>query len=212
MLAVSPIGQRLVRFQRALFTNLGRNHMPKVVAIDSNKPRRILDIVQSHDGEQILIWTQYDEAGEILERLIPGSIHLTGKTKQQDRLDILESFRNGKIQILISKPRLLGTGLNLQFLSVCIFSWSKDSFEEFYQAVGRLQRYGQTKQVRIYIPFTDLEAPMLQNVMRKQKDYLDDSAYQEELYVESLMDELNAFSNSTQSAEISHVEEFMPEI
>lgn len=187
--------------------------MPKVIAIDSNKPRRILDIVQSHNGEQILIWTQYDEEGEILHRLIPGSIHLTGKTKQQDRLDILENFRNGKIQILISKPRLLGTGLNLQFLSVCIFSWSKDSFEEFYQAVGRLQRYGQTKQVKIYIPFTDLEAPMLQNVMRKQKDYLDDSAYQEKLYVESLLDELNAFSDSTQTAsDTSQAEEFMPEI
>src|SRR5574343_1376955 len=116
MSAALPTGPKLARFLRASFINQGRNRMPKVIAIDSNKPRRILVIVQSHNGEQILIWTQYDEEGEILHRLIPGSIHLTGKTKQQDRLDILESFRNGKIQILISKPRLLGTGLNLQFL------------------------------------------------------------------------------------------------
>lgn len=169
--------------------------MSKVIPISSKKPGHILQIVSNHPGEQILIWTQYDEEGSILERLIPGAVHLTGKTKQKDRLSILERFRKGEIDVLISKPRLLGTGLNLQFLHICVFSWSKDSFEEFYQAVGRLQRYGQKGQVKIYIPYTELESPMLQNVMRKQKDYLDDSQFQEKLYIECLLDDLKAFAN-----------------
>ena len=114
--------------------------------------------------------------------------------KQSDRIRIIEDFRFGKIRLLISKPRLMGTGLNLQFLSICIFSWSKDSFEEFYQAVGRLQRYGQKGQVKIYIPYTELEKPMLDNVMRKQRTYLEDSEYQEKLYIESLLDDLKEFS------------------
>jgi DNA modification methylase len=164
--------------------------------IDSNKPARILDIVQLNPGEQVLIWTQFDEEGEILSRLMPDAIHLTGKTKQEDRIQIIEDFRLGKIRLLISKPRLLGTGLNLQFLSICIFSWSKDSFEEFYQAVGRLQRYGQKGQVKIYIPYTELEKPMLDNVMKKQRTYLEDSEYQEKLYIESLLDDLRDFTAS----------------
>lgn len=167
----------------------------RVIRIDSNKPQRILNIIQSHEGEQVLIWTQFDEEGEILHQMIGGSVLLTGKTKQEKRIEILEDFRHGKIQTLISKPRLLGTGLNLQFLSVCIFSWSKDSFEEYYQAVGRLQRYGQKKRVKIYIPFTDLEKPMLHNVMNKQKTYLDDSGFQEQLYIESLLDDLIEFTS-----------------
>ena len=167
--------------------------MSKITKIDSNKPGTILDIVNSHPGEQILIWTQYDEEGEILHRLMPGSVHLTGKTKQETRTQIIEDFRAGNIRLLIVKPRLFGTGLNLQFLSICIFSWSKDSFEEFYQAVGRLQRYGQKNQVKIYIPYTDLEKPMLDNVMKKQRTYLEDSEYQEKLYIESLMDDLKKF-------------------
>src|SRR5574343_1214616 len=142
--------------------------MQVAVKISSNKPQRILDIVNDHVGDQVLIWTQFDEEGDILNQIIPGSVHLTGKTRQKDRLSIIESFRKGELRTLISKPRLLGTGLNLQFLHICIFSWSKDSFEEFYQAVGRLQRYGQKEQVKIYIPYTDLEYPMLSNVMRKQ--------------------------------------------
>jgi DNA modification methylase len=169
--------------------------MSNVIQIDSKKPLAIADIVAAHSDEQVLIWTQYDEEGDILHRLLPGSIHLTGKTSQDKRIQILDDFRKGFLRVLISKPRLLGTGLNLQFLSVCVFSWSKDSFEEFYQAVGRLQRYGQKKQVGIYIPYTDLEKPMLANVMAKQKTYLGDSTFQERLYVESLLDELREFAN-----------------
>lgn len=168
--------------------------MRKVIPINSNKPAMIQSIVDRHAGEQILIWTQFDEEGEILHRLMPESVILTGKTKTENRVEILEDFRKGNIRILISKPELLGTGLNLQFLSVCIFSWSKDSFEEFHQAVGRLHRYGQKNKVKVYIPYTDLEAPMLKNVMRKQKDFQEDSDFQEQLYIESLLEDLKDFA------------------
>lgn len=162
----------------------------RVIKIESNKPGTIAEICQTHHGEQILIWTQFDEEGDILAVLLPGSVHLTGKMKQEKRLQVLEDFRRGIVSILIVKPRLMGSGLNLQFCSVCIFSWSADSWEAFYQAVGRIHRYGQKKRVKIYIPYTDLEKPMLQNVMRKKSDYLEDATFQEQLYIESLMDDL----------------------
>lgn len=179
--------------------------------IDSNKPRHISEIVSSHPGEQIIIWTQYDEEGDILNRLIPSAVHLTGKTKQTDRLSILEDFRKGKIRVLISKPRLLGTGLNLQHCHICIFSWSADSFESYYQAVGRIQRYGQKDQVKVYIPHTQAELPMLENVMRKQKDYLDDSSFQEQLYLESLLDDLKRFAAKNIPAKVDTSETIIPD-
>jgi DNA modification methylase len=182
-----------------------------VTAIESNKPSRIAEIVERHKDEQVLIWTQYDEEGEILNRLIPELFHLTGKTKQSKRLEIIEDFRTGRLRVLASKPRLLGTGLNLQHCSVCIFSWSADSFESFYQAVGRLQRYGQTRKVRIYIPFTDLEKPMLENVMRKQGEYLEDSSFQEKLYIESLLDDLKEYEAQPE-VEIKADEPLLPDI
>ena len=168
--------------------------MRKIIPIESKKPGRIADIVASHPDEQILIWTQFDEESAILSRLIPNAVVLTGTTNQKDRIDIIDNFRLGKIRVVISKPALMGSGLNLQFLHICIFSWSSDSWEEYYQAIGRLQRYGQKEQVKVYIPYTDLEAPMLQNVMRKQQENLEDSDYQEKLYVESLLDELKDFA------------------
>ncbi len=182
------------------------------LALSSNKPQRIAEIVDSHEGEQVIIWTQFDEEGEILQALIPNSVHLTGKiTKQEVRLKILEDFRQGRIQVLIVKPRLMGTGLNLQHCRICIFSWAADSFEALYQAIGRLHRYGQKEQVLVYIPHTALERPMLENVMRKQADYIEDAQFQERLYVECLLDDLQAFANRTLQIETEE-EEPLPDI
>jgi DNA modification methylase len=183
-----------------------------VTQIESNKPTRIADIVADHPNEQVIIWTQYDEEGDILVRLIPDAIHLTGNTKQSLRLKILDEFRKGQLRILISKPRLLGMGLNLQHCHICIFSWSADSFESYYQAVGRIQRYGQTEQVKVYIPYTKAELPMLENVMRKQKDYLEDSSFQEHLYIESLLDDLKQYAAKNIPAKINTTETILPDV
>jgi DNA modification methylase len=181
------------------------------IQIDSRKPARIAEIVNGiHQDDQVMIWTQFDEESEIIAKLIPDAVVLSGKTKKELRLIILENLRVGNLRVLISKPSIVGTGLNLQFLSVCVFSYSTDSFEQFYQAVGRLQRYGQKKQVKIYIPYTELEKPMLDNVMRKQKTYLEDSEYQEKLYIESLLDELREFTSKTMQVS-SNDETFLPD-
>lgn len=180
-------------------------------SLASNKPARIAEIVATHPEEQIIIWTQFDEEGEILQSLIPNSVHLTGKAKQETRLRVLEDFRQGGIQVLIVKPRLMGTGLNLQHCHICIFSWAADSFESLYQAIGRIHRYGQKEQVRVYIPFTDLEKPMLDNVMRKQADYIEDAGFQERLYVECLLNDLQAFANKKLDLPVRK-ESWLPEI
>ena len=114
---------------------MGRMIMRKVIPINSRKPARIAEIVNViHAGDQVVIWTQFDEESEILGRLIPDAAVISGKTKQTARIEALENLRTGKIRVLITKVRLFGTGLNLQHLSVCVFSYSNDSFEQFYQA------------------------------------------------------------------------------
>ena len=68
---------------------------------------------------------------------------------------------------LITKPKILGFGLNLQICTRQIFSGIKDSYEEFYQAVKRSNRVGSTKPLDVHIPVTELEVPFVENVLRK---------------------------------------------
>lgn len=169
----------------------------KTAYVESNKPKAIREVVMKHRPEQVLIWVVYDAEGDILKEELEQQglkvAHITGSTKEEDRLDQIEQFRAGKIDIMISKPRILGFGLNFQFCRIAIFSGLDDSYEKYFQAVKRIHRYGQTKQVLIYHIYTAYEYVILANVLGKQKQNEQDFAYQEMLYRESLVDELKYF-------------------
>lgn len=112
---------------------------------------------------------------------------LSGKQKDGERAEIIEKFRKGEITVLISKAKLLGYGMNFQNVGSMIFSGWDDSFENFYQAVRRAVRYGQTKQVRVHLPFIpELELAQLDNVLRKETQFVEMIERQESAYIEAM--------------------------
>jgi hypothetical protein len=168
-----------------------------ITYVDSNKPRRIAEIVQSHLPEQVIVWVVFDTEGDIIQEELSKigieSTHITGKVKPDDRVELIEQFRHGELQVVISKPRILGFGLNFQFCRIAVFSGLNDSYEQYYQAVKRIHRYGQDRQVLIYHIYTSYEEVILYNVLRKQEETLRDFDYQEKLYINSLYHELKQF-------------------
>jgi hypothetical protein len=96
----------------------------------------------------------------------------------------IEAFKSGAVKVLISKPKVLGFGLNLQVCTRQIFSGLKDSYEEFYQAVKRSNRIGSTKPLNVHIPVTELEVPFVDNVLRKANRVEQDTTEQESLFRE----------------------------
>ena len=85
---------------------------------------------------------------------------------------------------LISKPRILGFGLNLQVATRQVFSGLQDSYEEFYQCVKRSNRIGSTKPLNVHIPVTELEEPMVENVLQKAHRVEQDTREQEAVFRE----------------------------
>lgn len=70
---------------------------------------------------------------------------------------------------LISKPSMFGYGLNLQQCNHMVFVGLSDSWEQFYQAVRRCWRFGQTKPVHVHIIAADVEGAVLANIKRKEQ-------------------------------------------
>lgn len=101
-----------------------------------------------------------------------------------DREDTIERFKCGEIRTLISKPDVLGFGLNLQIATRQIFSSLIDSYEQYYQAVKRSNRYGSTKPLNVHIPIMDIERPMAENVLRKSALVQRDTEEQERIFRE----------------------------
>jgi len=72
--------------------------------------------------------------------------------------------------VLITKSRIAGFGMNFQNCHNVCFVGLSDSYEEYYQAVRRCWRFGQTKPVRVCIVTTDVEGPIVANVKRKERE------------------------------------------
>jgi hypothetical protein len=152
--------------------------------IATNKPEYIRRMVESWPDESTIIWCHYNPEQESMERLFPDAVSISGATKQADREDGIARFKSGEAKILISKPKVLGFGLNLQVCTRQVFSGIKDSYEEFYQAVKRSNRIGSTRPLNVHIPVTELEMPFVDNVLRKAGRVELDTIEQEKLFKE----------------------------
>lgn len=120
--------------------------------------------------EQFLIWCNLNSEGDAIQAAIPGSVQVSGSDDREFKEQTVLDFVNGKIRVLISKPTIFGYGLNLQGCHNVIFLGLSDSYEQFYQAIRRCWRFGQTKPVHCHIVTSDLEGAVVSNIERKEAD------------------------------------------
>ena len=151
---------------------------------DSLKPEFIRNQVASWPDESTIIWCHYNDEQESMQRTFPDAVSISGDTPEEKRQHGIDAFKRGEVKVLISKPKILGFGLNLQICTRQIFSGLKDSYEEFYQAVKRSNRIGSTKPLNVHIPVTELEVPFVDNVLRKAGRVQSDTEQQEQLFKE----------------------------
>lgn len=157
----------------------------KGIGSESLKPQYIVDRVQSFGDESRLVWCKYNPEQDQLAKMMPDAGNIEGSTPYEKRVEIVEAFQAGQLKTIISKPKILGLGLNLQIATRQLFSTLQDSYEEYYQAVKRSNRYGSKLPLNVHIPVTDLERPMIETVLRKAKRVQADAAEQEQLFREA---------------------------
>lgn len=152
--------------------------------IDSYKPQFIKDMVEREPERSTLMWCKYNPEQEAMAKMFPHAANISGDTKYEDRIEQIDLFKARQTNLLISKPKILGFGLNLQVATRQIFSTLQDSYEEFYQAVKRSNRVGSTEPLDVHVPVTEVEMPMVQNVLDKAHRIEQDTKEQEELFKE----------------------------
>lgn len=82
----------------------------------------------------------------------------------------LLSFSMGFSRALVTKPSIAGFGMNWQNCHKMIFVGLSDSYEQYYQAVRRCWRFGQSEPVDVYIVISAREGAVKANIERKQAD------------------------------------------
>ena len=121
-------------------------------------------------SEQWLIWCDLNDESKRLSELIHQSIEVKGSDKSEHKIRSMLGFSDGSVKCLVTKPSIAGFGMNWQNCSNMIFVGLSDSYEKFYQAVRRCWRFGQSREVDVYIIISSKEGCVIENIERKQKD------------------------------------------
>lgn len=129
---------------------------------------RAAKVVANDPGPWIL-WCGLNSEAEALAAAIPGSVNVHGSLDPDEKARLLLGFADGDFDVLITKPSIASQGLNYQHCSRMAFVGLGDSYEQYYQAIRRCYRYGQTEIVRAHVIVSDLETQIAANVSRKEQ-------------------------------------------
>lgn len=130
------------------------------------------EIVENEPDETwpILCETTYEE--KALAQVIKDSVVLTGSQDIETKVAILRDFHQGSIKRLISKPSIVGFGLNWQYVAHnMIFCSATHKWEQIKQAMARIYRFGQEKECNIHRVFAESELDIVENVDEKEDNY-----------------------------------------
>jgi DNA modification methylase len=120
--------------------------------------------------DQWIMWCGLNEEADNLARLIPDSVNVKGSDEAEEKAAALEAFQDGRIRVLITKPRIAGFGMNFQNCSHMAFVGLNDSWESYYQCIRRAWRFGQKHPVQVKIILSVAEEAIYRNVQAKEEE------------------------------------------
>lgn len=123
--------------------------------------------VAAHPDDQWLIWCELNDESSALTAAIPGATEVAGAHSEDQKTERLLGFVDGSVRILVSKPKIAGFGMNFQGCHRMAFVGATHSYEQWYQAVRRCWRFGQTSRVDVSMIRTDADGTISANLRRK---------------------------------------------
>lgn len=124
----------------------------------------------NQSSEPWLVWCDLNDEGDALEKAIVGSVQVAGRHKDEDKESRMLGFSDGQHRVLISKPSICGWGMNWQHCANVAFVGLSDSWEQWYQAIRRVWRFGQTREVNCHVITSEAEGAVVKNIQRKEAD------------------------------------------
>lgn len=125
---------------------------------------RAASLVES--GGSAIVWCQLNDEAEALMRMIPGAVEVNGSDKDDVKERKFCQFLSGESRVLVTKPKIGAWGLNFQHASNMVY-FPSHSYEQYYQSVRRMYRFGQRETVRVNLVMTEGEKLIMDNLKKK---------------------------------------------
>lgn len=161
--------------QRRMFVNAAigvqdsakekRNSLTKRVA----KAKQIVDDAPE---ENFILWHDLEAERHAIQTAMPEAVSVWGSQDLDEREKRIIGFSDGEFRLLSVKPVIAGSGCNFQrHCHRAIFTGIGFKFNDFVQAIHRIQRFLQPEPVVIDIIYTEAEKQILAQLERKWQQH-----------------------------------------
>lgn len=120
-----------------------------------------------HDRPAV-VWGHLNDECDLLAKMIPGARQVKGSDSVEEKEEVYDDFATGKLRVVIIKPKIGAWGLNWQHCNHVV-TFASHSYEQYYQAIRRCWRFGQTKPVQVDIVISEGEQRVASNLEAKSK-------------------------------------------
>ena len=125
---------------------------------------KAVELALNHDVS--VYWCNRNDESSKLKQLDKNAYEIKGSMYLDKKEELLIAFANGEVKKLISKARITGFGLNWQHCNHTVF-FPTFSYEQYYQAIRRFWRFGQTKEVTVDLVYSDGQKRVLDGLLAK---------------------------------------------
>lgn len=137
---------------------------------------KAFDLVKEDPDNNWILWHHRESERNQIDKVFKGfdlkSVY--GSQTNQQKEDLLIDFSESKYKILSTKPQIAGSGCNFQHAChKMIFVGIDYKFNDFIQAVHRCYRFKQSKEVDVYIIYTQNEREVLKALKDKWKKHIE---------------------------------------
>jgi hypothetical protein len=122
--------------------------------------------VELADGKTSVYWCNRNEESKLLKELDSESVEIIGSQSIDKKEEILVAFSKGEIKRLITKASMTSFGLNWQHCNHTVY-FPTFSYEQYYQAIRRFWRFGQTKPVTVDLVMSDGQTSVMESLKVK---------------------------------------------
>lgn len=112
-------------------------------------------------------WVNLNDEAKLISHLDPSTFEVRGDMDIDKKEAILMAFSSGEIKKLITKTSITAFGLNWQHCNHTTY-FPTYSYEQYYQAIRRFWRFGQTLPVIVDLILSDGQTRIMESLMAKK--------------------------------------------
>jgi DNA modification methylase len=128
---------------------------------------KLQEILSNDPDNHYLIWHDLEAERHAIKKAVPEAVSVYGSQDLEKREQAICDFSDGKFKYLSAKPIIAGSGCNFQrHCHKAVFLGVGYKFNDFIQAIHRIQRFLQTETVEIHIIYSEAE----QDIVRVLKE------------------------------------------